>query len=114
MKVKTWQLAIFFKNLFLWQYTPHDVHERLFDFKYRIEIYVPAAQRRWGYYVLPFRIGDRIVARVDLKADRPAKTLQVKALHHEAGADIEATESALESELGLLADWLGLEDVRYL
>lgn len=87
--------------------------ERLFNFEYRIEIYVPEAKRRWGYYVLPFRLGDRIVARVDLKADRPGKTLLVKSLHHEPGTDTKKTESALKAELGTLATWLGLVSVRY-
>jgi uncharacterized protein len=83
---------------------------RLFDFAYRIEIYVPKPQRLYGYYVLPFLLGDRLVARVDLKADRQADVLRVPGAWAEPGTGPEVPE-ALAVELRRLAAWLGLSEV---
>jgi uncharacterized protein YcaQ len=86
--------------------------ERLFGFHYRIEIYVPAEKRRWGYYVLPFRVGDRIVARIDLKADRKSGQLLVLHAHVEEGTNRDSACQYLATELHALKCWLGLEDVQ--
>jgi uncharacterized protein len=84
---------------------------RVFGFDYRLEVFVPDAKRRWGAYVLPFLMGDRLVARVDLRTDRAGRRLRVLAAFVEAHADPEAVAAALAAELATLARWLDLTHV---
>jgi uncharacterized protein YcaQ len=83
----------------------------LFGFHYRISIYTRAEERVHGYYVMPFLLGERLVGRVDLKADRAASALRVPAAHAEPGVDPGEVAPELAAELRLMADWLELERV---
>ncbi|HEY2997240.1 MAG TPA: crosslink repair DNA glycosylase YcaQ family protein [Acidimicrobiales bacterium] len=83
----------------------------LFGFDHVFELYVPAARRRYGYFVLPFLVGDRLVGRVDVTADRASGALVVVARHHEDGVDPAAADGPLAAELAALATWLELDRV---
>lgn len=82
---------------------------RLFGFEYRIEIYVPAEKRVFGYYVLPFLLGDELVGRVDLKTDRSDGVLRVKAAYAEVGRDPRAIAAAMRPALDDLARFVGVD-----
>jgi len=83
-------------------------NERLFDFHYRIEIYTPKEKRKFGYYVLPFMMNGQMVGRVDLKADRVNSKLLVHSVHTEKGVKRATISDALDNELRVMANWLGL------
>jgi uncharacterized protein YcaQ len=85
--------------------------ERLFGFRYRLEVYTPAPKRVYGYYVLPFLLGDRLVARVDLKSDRQAGVLRVQGAFAEEGVDEARVAAELAEELATVARWLELDDI---
>jgi uncharacterized protein YcaQ len=88
-----------------------DRTERMFGFRYRIEIYVPEPKREYGYYVFPFLLDGALVARVDLKADRAAGLLRVQGAFAESGVDIPRVLVELAGELRTMASWLGLSGV---
>ncbi|MFM8507168.1 MAG: winged helix-turn-helix domain-containing protein [Actinomycetota bacterium] len=85
--------------------------ERLFGFHYRIEIYTPKPKRRFGYYVLPVLCGERLVGRLDMKADRHAGVLRVEGAYLERGVAAKSVAAPIAARLREMASWLGLDDV---
>jgi hypothetical protein len=85
--------------------------ERLFDFHYRIEIYVPEPKRQFGYYVWPLMLDGELVGRVDLKADRTRGALHALGAFTEPGVDRKRVAHAMAAELQSMAAWLGLDEV---
>jgi uncharacterized protein YcaQ len=85
--------------------------QRLFGFDYRIEVYVPGPKRVHGYYVFPMLLGDALVGRLDLKADRRTSTLRVAGAFAEPGFDLDAVAVGAADELDSLRRWLGLDSV---
>ncbi|MDT4924758.1 MAG: uncharacterized protein QOG01_2471 [Pseudonocardiales bacterium] len=85
--------------------------ERIFGFHYRIEIYTPEPKRQFGYYVLPFLLGDALAGRVDLKTDRQAGVLRVQSAWIELGHDPHYVAAELAEELALTASWLGVDRI---
>lgn len=81
---------------------------QLFDFEYTLEMYKPAVKRRWGYFALPILVGDRLVGKLDAKAERGDGVLVVNAVHEDVPFD-RATRDAVDGEIAALAEWLGLE-----
>ena len=92
----------------LWE---RDRTERLFGFRYRSEIYTPAAKREYGYYVLPVLLGESLVGRLDLRADRTRGVLTVLGAFAEPAADAAAVAGRIVGELTRMAGWLGLADL---
>jgi uncharacterized protein len=88
-----------------------DRARRMFGFHYRIEIYTPAPKRQYGYYVLPFLLGDALVGRVDLKADRANRALLVQSAWVEPGTSERDVAGELMEELRLMASWLELDRI---
>jgi len=88
-----------------------DRTSRLFGFDYRLEIYTPVARRTYGYYVCPLLIGDRLAARVDLRAERAAGILRVARLHLEASIDRKTVNQTLSEQLERMRKWLGLSEL---
>jgi uncharacterized protein YcaQ len=85
--------------------------ERMYGFRYRIEIYTPAVKRVYGYYVFPLLVDDELVGRFDLKADRATGRLLVQASWCEPGTAPRAVAEAAIVELQRMARWLGLAEV---